>query len=119
MCENDGVVVGFEFPEPLENPERATVRSIPGQRENVPVLPVTDRIVRITGNGIVTALSLIREAAAFHVRVRGASASFSTSGSRHIVDGCFTQQEARFGGAITPGDRAVWGTGSRNTLDPR
>ena len=59
-CETQGVVVGFEFPEPLDNPSRATIRSIPGAQENVPVTPVSDRVVRITGNGIFTAMRMIR-----------------------------------------------------------
>ena len=93
-CETQGVVAGFEFPEPLDNPSRATIRSIPGGQENVPVTPVSDRVVRITGDGIFTAMRMIRDSSRLFVRMAGESTTFITAGSGHIVSGCLARQEA-------------------------
>ena len=104
VCQTDGIVAGFEFPDSLDNPGRASVRAIPGQRQNVPLTPVTDRIVRITGlTGTTFMLALLREAPRMHVRIAGASTIFRTEGSSHIVSGCFERQEDLPGGNTPAG----------------
>ena len=104
VCQTDGVLAGFEFPDSHNNPGRATVRAIPGQRENVAVTPVSDRVVRITGlAGTTMMLALLREAPRMHVRIDGASTFFRTGGSRHIVSGCFERQEDLPGGNTPAG----------------
>jgi len=99
VCQTDGILAGFEFRDPLDNPARAMVRAIPGQRENVALTPVSDRVVRISVfTGTTIMLALLREAPRMHVRIGGVSTIFRTEGSGHIVSGCFERQEARAGG---------------------
>ena len=93
-CQAQGILAGFAFPEALEETERATVRSIPGQRLNVRLVPINEQVVQIWGlAGTRNLLSLIRDAPRLYVRVGGESAMFRTAGSYHIVDGCFERQQ--------------------------
>ena len=93
-CQTNGILAGFAFPEPLDEAERASIRAIPGQRLNVPLLAINTQVVQVTGlNGTVNMLALLREAPRLHVRVADQSAMFRTEGSRHIVAGCFERQE--------------------------
>ena len=97
-CQPRGVGVGFEFPTPLEDTERATLRGIPGDRQNVAVARVSERVFRISsGGGRDTALRLLRDAARFFVRVAGKQATFNILGSNAIVSECLNQQDEAIG----------------------
>ncbi len=97
-CHTQGVFAGFEFPEPLKNAEQASVRGVPGDRQNVAVAQVSDKVVRVsTGDGIEVTLRLLRNAASFYVRVAGFSETFNTSGSGHVVRRCIERQEDGIG----------------------
>ena len=104
VCQTDGILAGFEFPDPFDSPGRATIRAIPGQQKNVALTPVSDRIARITGlAGTTVMLALLRDAPRMYVRIEGTSTYFRTAGSEHIVNGCFERQEDIPGGANTVG----------------
>ncbi len=93
-CHPQGVGVGFEFPTPLEDTERATLRGIPGDRQNVAVARVGERVVSISGGrGRDIALQLLRNAARLFVRVAGEQATFSILGSNTVVSECLNQQD--------------------------
>ena len=94
VCNLAGVVTGFEFPEPLDNPQRATVRGIPGEQQNVAVSVVNDRIVRVDGGGVEVTVRLLRASARLYVRVAGEAQTFSISGSAHVVSRCLERQDA-------------------------
>ena len=93
-CRVNGVYAGFEFPEPLRDTERATLRGIPGDRQNVAVARVNDRAFRVTGRGIDETLRLLRTSARLNVRLAGESADFDVVGSQSTVLGCLARQEA-------------------------
>ncbi len=93
-CRVNGVYTGFEFPEPLEDTERATLRGIPGDRQNVAVARVNERAFRVTGRGIDETLRLLRTSSRLNVRLAGESADFEVFGSRSTVLGCLARQEA-------------------------
>ncbi len=104
VCQTDGILAGFEFPDSLDNPDRATVRAIPGQQKNLALTPVSDRIMRITGvTGTTVMLALLRDAPRMFVRIDGKSTFFRTQGSDHIVNGCFDRQEDLPGGETPVG----------------
>ncbi len=93
-CVVQGVGVGFAFARPMERTERATVRGIPGARQNVAVAPVSDRIVQIAGaRGLDFTLEALRTAANLSVRASGQRASFKVFGSHSIVSQCEERQE--------------------------
>ncbi len=94
VCAAQGVVGGFEFPAAIESTERASVRGIPGARQNIPVSPLGDRMVQISGGrGLDFTLQLLREAATLSVRAGGARASFEIFGSASTVSECMEQIE--------------------------
>ena len=48
-CEQGVVSAGFEFPAPVNARGRAVLRAIPGERRNVAVRPVGERLLQLTG----------------------------------------------------------------------
>ena len=94
VCELRGVNAGFEFPAPVDATERATLRAVPGERQNVAVAPVSDRLFQLTGGrGVDTLLRLLRTTANLRVRLSGEQAAFAVFGSDSIVSECLQRQE--------------------------
>ena len=94
VCELRGVNAGFEFPAPVDATERATLRAVPGERQNVAVAPVSDRLFQVTGGrGVDTLLRLLRTTANLYVRLSGEQAAFAVYGSDSIVSECLQRQE--------------------------
>ena len=94
VCELRGVNAGFEFPVPVDATERATLRAVPGERQNVAVAPVSDRLFQLTGGrGVDTLLRLLRTTANLRVRLSGEQAAFAVFGSDSIVSECLQRQE--------------------------
>ena len=93
-CQLGGVSAGFEFPEPLEATGSASVRGVPGERQNIAVAPVSDRVIRVTtGRGIEVLLRLLRTTANLFVRAGGARATFEVFGSAPLVTQCLERQD--------------------------
>ena len=62
VCQLGGISAGFEFPGSLDAAESASIRGVPGERQNVAVAPVNDRVLRLTsGRGLETLLRLLRK----------------------------------------------------------
>ena len=94
VCELRGVNGGFEFPAPVDATERATLRAVPGERQNVAVTPVSDRLFQLTGGrGVDTLLRLLRTTANLYVRLSGEEAAFQVFGSDSVVSECLQRQE--------------------------
>ena len=94
MCELRGVNAGFGFPEPVDATERATLRAVPGERQNVAVVPVNDRLFQLTGGrGVDTFLRLLRTTASLRVSLSGERAAFQVFGSDSIVSECLQRRE--------------------------
>ena len=94
VCELRGVNGGFEFSAPVDATERATLRAVPGERQNVAVTPVSDRLFQLTGGrGVDTLLRLLRTTANLYVRLSGEEAAFQVFGSDSIVSECLERQE--------------------------
>ena len=94
VCQLGGVSAGFEFPDALEAAERASIRGVPGERQNIAVAPVDDRVVRLTsGRGLEVLLRLLRSTANLYVRAGGARASFEVFGSAPLVTQCLERQD--------------------------
>ena len=93
-CQLGGVSAGFEFPEPLEVTGSASVRGVPGERQNIAVAPVSERVVRVTtGRGIEVLLRLLRTTANLYVRAGGARSHFEVFGSAPLVTQCLERQD--------------------------
>lgn len=93
-CQLGGVSAGFEFPEPLEVTGSASVRGVPGERQNIAVAPVSDRVIRVTtGRGIEVLLRLLGTTANLFVRAGGARANFEVFGSAPLVTQCLERQD--------------------------
>ena len=94
VCGLRGVNGGFEFAAPMDAAERATLRAVPGERQNVAVVPVSDRLFQLTGGrGIDTLLQMLRTTANLSVRLGGERAAFEVFGSDSIVSECLQRQE--------------------------
>lgn len=94
VCELRGVNGGFEFHAPVDATERATLRAVPGERQNVAVTPVSDRLFQLTGGrGVDTLLRLLRTTANLYVRLSGEEAAFQVFGSDSVVSECLERQE--------------------------
>ena len=94
VCQLGGVSAGFEFPGALEATESASIRGVPGERQNVAVAPVNERVVRLsTGRGIELLLRLLRSTANLYVRAGGARATFEVFGSAPLVTQCLERQD--------------------------
>ncbi len=97
-CLVNGQAAAFGFPEPIRPTERATVRGVPGGRENVAVTPVNDRVLQIAGGrGLDFTFDLLRESTRISVRASGESTSFEVFGSTSIISECLNQEEDRIG----------------------
>ena len=93
VCQLDGVSAGFEFPGVLDATRRASIRGVPGERQNISVAPVNDRVVRLTsGVGLEALLRLLGNTANLYVRAGGARASFEVFGSARLVSQCLERQ---------------------------
>ncbi len=94
VCQLDGVSAGFEFPGVLDATESASIRGVPGERRNVAVTPVNDRVVRLTsGVGLEVLLRLLGNTANLYVRAGGERASFEVFGSAPLVSQCLERQD--------------------------
>ncbi len=94
VCELRGVNAGFEFPAPVDATERASLRAIPGERQNVAVAPVNERLFQLTGGrGVDTLLRLLRTTANLRVGLSGEQTAFEVFGSDSIVSECLQRQE--------------------------
>lgn len=94
VCQLDGVSAGFEFPGALEATRSASIRGVPGERQNVAVAPVNDRVVRLTsGVGLEALLRLLGNTANLYVRAGGERASFEVFGSAPLVSQCLERQD--------------------------
>ena len=95
VCQRVGVSAGFEFPRSVDPAESASIRGVPGgERQNVTVAPVNDRVVRLTsGRGIEVLLRLLRDTPNLSVRAGGARASFKVFGSAPVVRECLERQD--------------------------
>lgn len=94
VCGLRGVNGGFEFPAPVDATERATLRAVPGERQNVAVTAVNERLYQLTGGrGIDTLLHMLRTTANLTVRLGGERATFEVFGSDSTVSECLQRQE--------------------------
>lgn len=94
VCQLDGVSAGFEFPGVLDATRSASIRGVPGERQNVAVAPVNDRVIRLTsGVGLETLLRLLGNTANLFVRAGGERASFEVFGSAPLVSQCLERQD--------------------------
>ena len=95
VCQRAGVSAGFEFPRPLDPAESASIHGVPGgERQNIAVAPVNDRVVRVTnGWGIEALLRLLRDTPRLHVRAGGSRATFEVFGSAPVVTECLERQD--------------------------
>ena len=97
-CQLNGVGMGFEFGEPIDETNRATVRGIPGERHNVAVNPNGDRMVVLAGGrGLNQTLDLLRTSARLSVRAGGGEATFEVFGSESVVSECIGHEEDSIG----------------------
>ena len=94
VCQLGGVSAGFEFPDALETTGSASIRGVPGERQNIAVAPVSDRVVRLTsGRGLEVLLRLLRSTANLFVRAGGERTSFEVFGSAPVVSQCLERQD--------------------------
>ncbi len=94
VCQLGGISAGFEFPGSLDATESASIRGVPGERQNVAVAPVNDRVLRLTGGrGLETLLRLLRNTPNLYVRAGGERASFEVFGSAPVVSECLERQD--------------------------
>ncbi|MBM63717.1 MAG: hypothetical protein CL484_12295 [Acidobacteria bacterium] len=94
VCASQGLVAGFEFAEAIEPTDRAGVRGIPGERQNVSVSAVGDRILQLNGGrGLDFTLNTLRESATLELRAGDTRASFEVFGSASTVAECIEQLE--------------------------
>jgi hypothetical protein len=94
VCGLQGVNAGFEFSAPVDATERATLRAVPGERQNVAVTPVNERLFQVTGGrGVDTLLRMLRTTANLRVGLSGEQAAFEVFGSDSIVSECLQRQE--------------------------
>ena len=81
----------------MEAAENASIRGVPGERRNIAVAPVDDRMIRLTSSvGLQVLLRLLRSTANLYVRAGGQRASFEVSGSAPVVSECLERQDAAF-----------------------
>ena len=95
-CEQGVVSAGFEFPAPVNARGRAVLRAIPGERRNVAVRPVGERLLQLTGGAALDAflgLLSLPATARLQVRTGGEQAAFAVCGSESVVRECRLRQE--------------------------
>ena len=101
VCAPQGAVGGFEFPEPVEASNHVSVRGIPGERQNVRVSLLGDRILQLVGGrGFDWTLSMLSRTATLFVRGGGGRATFDVFGSVATVNQCLGNVEAAAGGPL-------------------
>ena len=98
LCLVNGQAVAFQFAEPIESADRATIRGTPGGQENVQVAQVTEQLLQVVGaRGRDFTLDLLQSATRLLVRAAGQNAAFEVFGSESTVRECIEQQEALIG----------------------
>ena len=101
VCGPQGVGVGFEFPELVEDDTAVTIRSIPGERFNVRVSRVNDQVVKVDShNEIDEVMKVLQTAPRLLVRLGKKTTTFAIFGSEEAVRRCWTQEEDAFGGFL-------------------
>ncbi|MBM62634.1 MAG: hypothetical protein CL484_06755 [Acidobacteria bacterium] len=121
VCAPQGAVGGFEFPEPVEAANHVSVRGIPGERQNVRVSLLGDRIMQLVGGrGFDWTLSMLSRTATLFVRGGGGRATFDVFGSAATVNECLGNVEAAAGGTLLthPGGTGVGGVIGTNPSSP-
>ena len=102
QCLDQGIGAGFTLPAPVGATERASVRAVPGQRRNVAVKPLTNRVIRVdSSRGLDFVLDMLWTSARLDLRVSGQQASFDVFGSESIVHRC-RQKEVPLRSPPTP-----------------
>ena len=98
LCLVNGQAVAFQFAEPIESADRATVRGTPGGQRNVPVAQVAEQLLQVTGApGRDFTLDLLQSATRLSVRAAGQNANFEVFGSESTVRECIELQESLIG----------------------
>ena len=98
LCLVNGQAVAFQFPEPIESADRATVRGTPGGQENVQVAQVAEQLLQVTGaRGRDFMLDLLQSATRLSVRAAGQNLAFEVFGSESTVRECIELQESLIG----------------------
>ncbi len=98
LCLVNGQAVAFQFPEPIESADRATVRGTPGGQENVQVAQVAEQLLQVTGaRGRDFMLDLLQSATRVSVRAAGQNLAFEVFGSESTVRECIELQESLIG----------------------
>ena len=98
LCLVNGQAVAFQFPEPIESADRATVRGTPGGQENVQVTQVAEQLLQVTGaRGRDFMLDLLQSATRLSVRAAGQNLAFEVFGSESTVRECIELQESLIG----------------------
>lgn len=95
VCQRVGVSAGFEFPTAPGPADSAAIRGLPGgERQNVTIAPINDRVLRLTsGRGLEGLLQLLQGAPILDVRAGGTRASFRVFGSAPVVRQCLERQD--------------------------
>lgn len=98
LCLVNGQAVAFQFPEPIESADRATVRGTPGGRENVQVAQVAAQLLQVVGaRGRDFTLDLLQSSSRLSVRAAGQNVDFQVFGSESTVRECIELQESLIG----------------------
>ena len=98
LCLVNGQAVAFQFPEPIESADRATVRGTPGGQENVQVTQVAEQLLQVVGaRGRDFMLDLLQSATRLSVRAAGQNLAFEVFGSESTVRECIELQESLIG----------------------
>ncbi len=98
LCLVNGQAVAFQFPEPIESAERATIRGTPGGQENVQVTQVAAQLLQVVGaRGRDFMLDLLQSATRLSVRAAGQNLAFEVFGSESTVRECIELQESLIG----------------------
>ena len=98
LCLVNGQAVAFQFAEPVESAERATIRGTPGGQENVQVAQVAAQLLQVVGaRGRDFTLDLLQSATRLSVRAAGQNVAFEVFGSESTVRECIELQESLIG----------------------
>lgn len=98
LCLVNGQAVAFQFAEPIESADRATIRGTPGGQENVQVAQVAEQLLQVVGaRGRDFTLDLLQSATRVSVRAAGQNAVFEVFGSESTVRECIELQESLIG----------------------
>ena len=98
LCLVNGQAVAFQFAEPIESTDRATVRGTPGGQENVQVTQVAEQLLQVVGaRGRDFMLDVLQSASRLSVRASGQNVQFEVFGSESTVRECIELQESLIG----------------------